>query len=68
MKNLYDVCLLDGGSDVGSTGIHADSRKEAIETAISWAKGGDWDHPGSVTLIIGVRGVEVFRGEVVVGG
>lgn len=48
----YEAQILDGGSDAGSTQIEASSIEEAVVKATEWARGGDWDHPGTVKLVV----------------
>lgn len=66
MTQTYGARLLDGGSDAGSIDIEAATLAEAWDKAESWAQGGDWDHAGSVTLVVSA-GEDERREEISVG-
>lgn len=63
----YHAQLLDDGADAGSIVLYAEGMGQAMEAAAEWARGGDWDHPGTVVLRITSADGKCERQEIDVG-
>ena len=63
----YDVMILDCQVSAGETEIDADDLDSAIADATAWARDGDWDHPGEITIVLRDGEDEVYRAEISVG-
>lgn len=55
----YEITIFDGDVNAGDGIIEASDMRDAITKGTEWAKGGDWDHPGTVELrIVGLTETE----------